>query len=45
MLIAPSIASTDAPCSAVAVVYDTRGVFVESLYLPRNPDIVVVDPS
>lgn len=45
LLIAPSIASTDAPCSAVAVVYDEHGVFVESLRLPRNPDIVVVDPE
>lgn len=45
LLIAPSIASTDAPCSAVAVVYDAHSIFVESLRLPRNPDIVVVDPT
>jgi len=43
--VVPTIASTDAPCSAVAVVYDDHGVFVESLRLPRNPDVVVVDPE
>lgn len=43
--VVPTIASTDAPCSAVAVVYDDHGVFVESLQLPRNPDVVVVDPE
>jgi glycerol dehydrogenase len=43
--VVPTIASTDAPCSAVAVVYDDHGVFVESLRLPRNPDVVVVDPD
>lgn len=45
IVVVPTIASTDAPCSAVAVVYDAHGVFVESLRLPRNPDVVVVDPE
>lgn len=45
ILVAPTIASTDAPCSAVAVVYDAHGVFVESLRLPRNPDRVIVDSA
>ena len=43
--VVPTIASTDAPCSAVAVVYDAHGVYVESLRLARNPDVVVVDPE
>ncbi|MBB5220283.1 glycerol dehydrogenase [Amaricoccus macauensis] len=45
MVIVPTIASTDAPCSAVAVVYDAHGVFAETLRLSRNPDTVVMDPD
>lgn len=45
IVIAPTIASTDAPCSAVAVRYSEHGVFEESLRLPRNPDAVVVDSA
>ena len=44
-MIAPTIASTDAPCSAVAVRYSTDGVYQESISLPRNPDIVLVDSA
>ncbi len=42
-VMAPTIASTDAPCSSVCVVYDAGGVFVRADFLPRNPDAVVVD--
>jgi glycerol dehydrogenase len=45
ILIAPTIASTDAPCSAVAVRYSTDGVYEEAISLPRNPDIVLVDSA
>jgi glycerol dehydrogenase len=45
IVIAPTIASTDAPCSAIAVRYDERGVYQESHFLPRNPDAVVVDSA
>jgi glycerol dehydrogenase len=45
LLIAPTIASTDAPCSAVAVRYSTDGVYEEAISLPRNPDIVLVDSA
>jgi len=42
-VVVPTIASTDAPCSALAVVY-TEGHAFEAYYLfPRNPDMVVVD--
>lgn len=42
-VILPTIASTDAPTSALAVVYDEQGVFV-AFYIPKkNPDIVLVD--
>ncbi|WAA66074.1 glycerol dehydrogenase [Microbacterium oxydans] len=42
-VIVPTIASTDAPCSAVAVRYTPEGVWNGSDRLPRNPDLVVVD--
>ena len=45
LVIAPTIASTDAPCSAIAVRYDSHGVYQESHFLPRNPDAVVVDSA
>ena len=39
----PTIASTDAPCSSVCVVYTADGVFKRADVLPRNPDSVIVD--
>lgn len=45
LVVAPTIASTDAPCSAVAVRYDAHGVYQESIFLPRNPDLVLVDSA
>ncbi len=45
IVVVPTIASTDAPCSAVAVRYTEAGVYEESLRLPRNPDLVLVDPE
>ncbi len=41
--IVPTIASSDAPTSAVAVIYTSDGVFLRCLFLPRNPDLVLVD--
>ena len=41
--IVPSIASTDAPCSALAVIYTPEGSFKRYLFLTRNPDLVLVD--
>jgi glycerol dehydrogenase len=45
LAIVPTIASTDAPTSAVAVRYTQDGVYQESISLPRNPDVVVVDSA
>lgn len=45
VVIVPTIASTDAPCSAVAVRYSAEGVYEQSIQLPRNPDLVVVDTA
>jgi glycerol dehydrogenase len=39
----PTVASTDAPCSALSVIYDEHGAFVEYRFFPRNPDLVLVD--
>lgn len=36
---------TDAPCSALSVIYTASGEFDEYLFLPKNPDLVLVDSS
>ena len=43
MAIVPTIASTDAPTSAISVVYTKEGVFDKVLTLDKNPDIVLID--
>lgn len=43
VIIVPTIASTDAPCSALSVLYTDDGVFDEYLILPNNPNIVLMD--
>ena len=43
VVIVPTIASTDAPCSALSVLYTEDGLFDEYLFLPKNPDVVLVD--
>lgn len=43
--IVPTIASTDAPCSSLSVIYTEEGVFVKDLFLPKNPDVVLVDSN
>ncbi len=45
VIIVPTIASTDAPCSALSVIYTEEGIFSEYLMLPKNPEIVLVDTS
>jgi len=39
----PTIASTDAPTSAIAVTYTEDHVFDGNILLPRNPELVLVD--
>ena len=41
--ITPTIASTDAPCSALSVIYTDEGEFDRYLLLPNNPNMVIVD--
>ena len=45
VIVVPTIASTDAPCSALSVLYKEDGSFDEYLLLPANPNCVVVDPD
>ncbi|WP_040363470.1 glycerol dehydrogenase [Coprothermobacter platensis] len=43
VVIVPTTASTDAPCSALAVIYTKEGQFKRYLPLPQNPNLVLVD--
>lgn len=43
VVIVPTIASTDAPCSALAVIYTEDGVFEKYLFLKQNPNVVLLD--
>lgn len=43
VVIVPTIASTDAPCSALSVIYTDDGVFDRYLFLPASPNVVLVD--
>lgn len=39
----PTLASTDAPTSGLAVVYTDDGAFEEYRFFPKNPNLVLVD--
>jgi glycerol dehydrogenase len=43
VIIAPTIASTDAPTSRIFVIYDDQGALVEVQFMPFNPSVVLVD--
>jgi glycerol dehydrogenase len=43
VVICPTIASTDAPCSATSVMYTQDGIGKDPEYFPANPTLVVVD--
>lgn len=43
VFICPTITSTDAPCSALSVIYTDEGVFEKYLFLPANPNLVMMD--
>lgn len=45
VVIVPTLASTDAPCSALSVIYTATGEFARYLVLPKNPDAVLVDTA
>ncbi|MEI8656141.1 glycerol dehydrogenase [Vibrio sp. Hal054] len=41
--VVPSLAASDAPCSALSVIYTPQGEFDRYLILPQNPNLVLVD--
>lgn len=43
VIVVPTIASTDAPCSGCAVIYSEDGVFESVSYQKLNPQVVLVD--
>jgi glycerol dehydrogenase len=43
VVVCPTLASTDAPCSAVSVMYTPEGVFDRPWFFPEGPALVVVD--
>lgn len=43
--ILPTTASTDAPCSALSVLYEPNGTFDKYKFYDKNPSIVLVDTS
>jgi len=43
--IVPTVASTDAPCSALSVIYTDQGVFDTYRFYHKNPDLVLVDTA
>lgn len=45
LVICPTLASTDAPCSAASVMYTAEGAFKDVEFIPSNPDLVVVDTA
>jgi len=45
IIVVPTTAATDAPCSGEAVIYTDEGVFDREIVLSRNPDCVIVDTS
>jgi glycerol dehydrogenase len=45
VLVVPTIASTDAPCSGCAVLYSDLGVFESVYYQKSNPAAVLVDTA
>lgn len=43
VIVVPTIASSDAPCSALSVIYKDDGTVDHDYFLARNPDLVLVD--
>ena len=43
VIIVPTAASSDAPCSRLSVVYTDSGEFEDYLPLPKNPEMVLID--
>ena len=45
VVIVPTIAATDAPCSALSVIYTPEGQFKEYQFFKHNPNLVLMDSA
>lgn len=45
VVIVPTVAATDAPCTGLSVIYNDDGSFDKYLFYPTNPDAVMVDTN
>ncbi len=45
VVVCPTIAATDAPCSALSVIYTEEGEVEEYLFLKNNPNMVIMDSA
>ena len=43
VVVVPTIAATDAPCSALSVIYTDKGQFKEYQFFKQNPNLVLMD--
>ena len=44
-VVVPTIAASDAPCSALAIIYNEDGSLNRAHHLARNPDVVIADTN
>ena len=45
VIIVPTVASNDAPCTGLSVIYNDEGVVIKVQFTKRNPDLVLVDTA
>ncbi|WHH60806.1 glycerol dehydrogenase [Petroclostridium sp. X23] len=45
VVIMPTVAATDAPCTGLSVIYNDDGSFCKYIFYPKNPEAVIVDSS
>jgi glycerol dehydrogenase len=45
LLSVPTIAATDAPCSALAIVYNDAHIIIDGYFLRKSPDVVLIDTA
>ena len=45
VIIVPTVASTDAPCSGLSVIYKESGEHSHEIFLKKGPDLVLVDSA
>lgn len=45
IVIVPTVAATDAPCTGLSVIYNDDHSFDKYLFYPTNPDAVMVDTN